>query len=242
MFKILKKLRQFIAGTLVGATLFGGTAVFAANSSTIDVIFQPLKYYFDEVEKKPNSDQQGFVYKGTTYVPLRFISESLGKEVGWDGKNFSIYVGKQPGGKITYLGEMNFHTKSSSDSYWENLPNKNVSSFTTNTGERFVNGYYLGIGYSNNKTTLKRQILLNGNYKTFEAILAPSSVWNERSAKKDIGYITVYGDGVKLYESGGISSDIKAPTKVEVDVTGVLDLQIEMAGTEFGVLDAKFIQ
>lgn len=38
----------------------------------------------------------GFVYEGTTYVPLRFMAESLGKEVAWDGKTSSIFVGRNP--------------------------------------------------------------------------------------------------------------------------------------------------
>ncbi len=89
-------MKKFIAGLIIGATLMSSMA-FAADSK-IEVLFQPLKYYFDGVQKTTPADQAGFVYKGTTYVPLRFVAEALDKEVQWDGKTYSIYVGKQPEG------------------------------------------------------------------------------------------------------------------------------------------------
>jgi hypothetical protein len=46
--------------------------------------------------KSLRKNQEGFVYKGTTYVPLRFVAESLGKKVEWDQERLSIYVGKKP--------------------------------------------------------------------------------------------------------------------------------------------------
>lgn len=41
-------------------------------------------------------DLQGFIYKNTTYVPLRFLTESMGKLVGWDDATSSIFVGEKP--------------------------------------------------------------------------------------------------------------------------------------------------
>lgn len=73
--------------------------VYAAGTS-IEVFFHPLRYYVDGVEKLPVSGKQGFVYQETTYVPLRFVAESLGKEVVWDGKTNSIYIGEKPEGNI----------------------------------------------------------------------------------------------------------------------------------------------
>lgn len=34
----------------------------------------------------------GFIYNGRTYVPLRSIAETLGKEVKWEGETKSIYI------------------------------------------------------------------------------------------------------------------------------------------------------
>lgn len=71
------KVKGLIVGLTIGS-LISGTAAFAA-SSQIEVAFRSIKYMFDGVEKVP-ADGKGFVYEGSTYVPLRFVSEALGKK------------------------------------------------------------------------------------------------------------------------------------------------------------------
>ncbi|KUP23109.1 stalk domain-containing protein [Paenibacillus sp. DMB5] len=238
---MLKKSGQFIAGVLVGATLFGGTAVFAANTAKIDVVVQNLKYYFDGVEKKPDADKQGFIYKGTTYVPLRFVSESLGEDVSWDGKTSSIYVGKQGNGTITYLEDMKTLSSSASNKV------KNISEFTTNTGLKFYHGIETTSNY--NYFSLTNEYILNGDYKKFEAFIAPSNYWANRAKKEQIGGVKIVGDGKELFKTE-ISSYVTEPVKIDVDLTGVLQLEITFYDTDdgftnssnFGLLDAKFIQ
>ncbi|SHJ63958.1 FMN-binding domain-containing protein [Geosporobacter subterraneus DSM 17957] len=87
-------MKKFISGLIIGSMLMTGAAY--AAGAKIEVTFKPLKYYVDGVEKVPPADQAGFIYKGRTYVPLAFVSESLGKEVKWDGTTSSIYIGTQP--------------------------------------------------------------------------------------------------------------------------------------------------
>ena len=38
-----------------------------------------------------------FIYNGTTFLPVRAISEALGKEVEWDGPTSSVYIGEYTG-------------------------------------------------------------------------------------------------------------------------------------------------
>lgn len=88
---------SFIAGFATAAMLFGGAAM--ANSiyqQQITVTYTPLKYAFDGSEKLPPADQKGFIYNDRTYVPLRFMSEALGKEVKYDPETTTIYVGRRP--------------------------------------------------------------------------------------------------------------------------------------------------
>ncbi|WP_216625933.1 copper amine oxidase N-terminal domain-containing protein [Paenibacillus planticolens] len=82
-------------GFVCGALFFSGLT-YAATPVGIDVYFRKLQYFFDGVNKQPPQDLQGFIYKDTTYVPLRFLSESLGKPVSWDDATSSIYVGDKP--------------------------------------------------------------------------------------------------------------------------------------------------
>ncbi|SDN84617.1 foldase protein PrsA [Paenibacillus sp. yr247] len=87
------KMKGLIVGLTIGS-LLSGTAAFAA-SSQIEVAFRSLTYMFDGVEKAP-ADAKGFIYEGSTYVPLRFVSEALGKKVEWDEENGTIWIGSNP--------------------------------------------------------------------------------------------------------------------------------------------------
>lgn len=89
--------RGFVAGFLAASVLMGGAAVAEeVVQRDIRVSYLPLRFVFDGVEKAPPQDQQGFTYNGRTYVPLRFLSEALGKEVDYDASTYSIFVGRRP--------------------------------------------------------------------------------------------------------------------------------------------------
>ncbi|MCZ8521433.1 MULTISPECIES: peptidylprolyl isomerase [Paenibacillus] len=109
------KFKGLVLGLTLG-TMLTGSAVYAAGASQIEVVFREIKYLFDGVEKQPTAEQgQSFIYNGTTYVPLRFVSEALGEKVEWDGDNNRIWIGKKldysaviatyKGGQLTY-GEL----------------------------------------------------------------------------------------------------------------------------------------
>lgn len=89
--------KSFVVGFVTAALMFGGLAIAAGVvQKEILVTYTPLKYVFDGEEKVPPVDQQGFVYNDRTFVSLRFMSESLGKKVGWDPATYTIYVGRRP--------------------------------------------------------------------------------------------------------------------------------------------------
>lgn len=184
-----------------------------------------LTYYVDNVKKVPPSGQSGFIYNGTTYVPLRFISEAIGEDVTWDGKTRSIYIGDKPQGTVTYLQDLKTHTGSI-------LLAKSV---TTNTNEIFTHSSYNSWG------TQTPEYLINGQMDKFEAYLAPTNYYNSLKKNDNIGYLKIYGDDKLLYDSGIIASDITEKVKVSVDLTGVLRIKLEFYGKKLGLLDAKFI-
>jgi foldase protein PrsA len=100
------KVKGLILGITIGSLISGSVAL--ASSSQIEVAFRSLKYMFDGVEKVP-TEEKGFIYEGSTYVPLRFIQETLGKPVEWDEANETIWIGSNPnkvvatfkGGQVT---------------------------------------------------------------------------------------------------------------------------------------------
>ena len=71
--------KGFIMGLLV-ATLLMNVALGETVKKTIEVVYNSVNLTVNG--KKVDADN--ILYNGTTYVPLRAISEMLGKEVGWD--------------------------------------------------------------------------------------------------------------------------------------------------------------
>jgi hypothetical protein len=110
--------------------------------------------------------------------------------------------------------------------------------FTTNTGEKYIHGFEVG----HTPDTLTNPYLLNGQYSKFEALLQPSSEWNNNGGEEKIGNFRLLADGKEVYNSGDISSDITQPIKISVNLTGVLQLQFEATEHLFGVLVAKVIR
>ena len=94
MKEIAGKLKLLTAGALIGAALTASAGASAAGQQ-IEVYFNQLKMFFDGVEKPLPAGQGAFVYKGTTYVPLRYMSEALGKPVHYDPARQTIRVGQR---------------------------------------------------------------------------------------------------------------------------------------------------
>ena len=83
-----EKLKGFIAGVCVTAVLAGAATVFAQN---IDAYIGGVKVFWDGVEKTlldaTGSKVEPIIYNGTTYVPLRAMSNLMGKDVDWECNN-----------------------------------------------------------------------------------------------------------------------------------------------------------
>lgn len=77
----MKKGLKIILLVLVITMMLTGTALGARVERNIDVNFNSVNITVNN--EKVSTDN--LLYEGTTYVPLRAISEMLGKEVGWDG-------------------------------------------------------------------------------------------------------------------------------------------------------------
>ncbi|NOU62913.1 peptidylprolyl isomerase [Paenibacillus sp. LMG 31461] len=96
------KVKGLIVGLTIGSVLSGTVAL--AAGTQIEVAFRNLTYMFDGVEKTPTAGK-GFIYEGDTYVPLRFMSDALGKKVTWDDATSTIWVGNNPNQVVaTYTG------------------------------------------------------------------------------------------------------------------------------------------
>lgn len=69
-----------------------GSAVAAQVATTINAYYAPIHYEFDGKYLVPPEQQQGFIYEGSTYVPLRFVAYALDKAVDWEPKTYTVTI------------------------------------------------------------------------------------------------------------------------------------------------------
>lgn len=231
MKKVLIVASYLVFFVLGGLTFTYLTSTEAANGTKkISVVETTVNYFVDNVKKTPPTGQTAFVYQGTTYVPLRFIVNTLGEEFTWDGKTNSAYIGEKPQGTVTYLQDLEAHTAT-----YKMSP----KTLVTNMGEKYSHSSYSVVEYKN-----VVEYLANGKFKKFEAYLAPLEKWKGRAKSNNIGYFKIYADDELVYNSGTIASDITEKIKVSVDLEGASRVKFVSdanPNASLGLLDAKFI-
>ena len=102
----MKKKRRVLAAVLCCALALV-TVAYATNATkTIQAAYMNIKLVVDGVPITPKdsngSTVEPFIYNGTTYLPVRAIGEALDKQVTWDGKTKTVYIGEAPG-QVMYL-------------------------------------------------------------------------------------------------------------------------------------------
>lgn len=230
----MKKL--LIITSYLGFFLLGGltftyfsTSEAASITKKIEVVQDKISYYVDKVKIVPPEGQSGFIYQGTTYVPMRFVAESLGEKVTWDGKTKSVYIGDVP--KFISLKDVK-PIGSEEDHFFHN-----PSTVVISTGEKFEQSYQLG-GYHGGGAVQDHTVeyLANGNYKGFETYLAP--VKKLVAGSSGIGSLKIYADNKLIYDSGSIIDKVK----VNVNLEGATKVKFEIVGSGLGILNPQFVQ
>lgn len=206
--KKLHKTRDFLAGMLAMALIVTMVAPAGAAlvSKTIQV-FTGLEIYVDGVKMNP-TDANGkpvetFAYNGTTYVPLRAVSQSLGKNVKYDSATKRVYIGEVPGEK-QYLMEV--CPPYQTDDY-------RAAPTYTMMGQKYANGFSFDGGYA--------LFNLNGQYDTLEFDVGHI---DEQTMRDTTLYI--YLDGELAY-----SVDLTGEMMVEhhvVPLYGALQMKIQV--------------
>ena len=101
---MLNKIKYTTLGFILGVILFMGLGFIYANSNTGEILA-----HSDNIKITVNGerislpDAQPFIDEnGRTQVPVRFVSEALGADVGWDGNTKTVTV-EQARNKISLV-------------------------------------------------------------------------------------------------------------------------------------------
>jgi hypothetical protein len=101
---MLNKIKYTTLGFILGAILFMGLGFIYANSNAEEILahFNNIKITVNG-ERISLPDAQPFIDEnGRTQVPVRFVSEALGADVGWDGNTKTVTV-EQARNKISLV-------------------------------------------------------------------------------------------------------------------------------------------
>ncbi|MHA6481475.1 copper amine oxidase N-terminal domain-containing protein [Paenibacillus sp. strain BS8-2] len=64
----------------------------APSPKTVQVESQPIRLVFDDKELSLPKGLYAFLYQDRTYIPIRYLSYALLKQVGWDGDKFEVTI------------------------------------------------------------------------------------------------------------------------------------------------------
>lgn len=83
--------KSFISGMLMAVILIGiiGTAHAQNTATTVDIYYRDIIIKINGQEVKTN-ETEPFILNGSTYLPIRAVSEALGLEVTWDDETSTV--------------------------------------------------------------------------------------------------------------------------------------------------------
>ena len=137
-----QNLKGVLAGVLIGATVTGGAVLAATGTKTIEVLYNNIKVYKDnvlcELKDANGTVIEPFIYNGTTYMPVRGTANLADMQVTWDGATQSVYLWDKMCPDDTYLMEV-CPPYEKSDSCETYLQTKGES--FQMSGEKYSNGF-----------------------------------------------------------------------------------------------------
>lgn len=216
--------RGFLLGMLTMALLMGMLvpAVAATTQKTITVS-SGVSIFVDGVEMNP-TDANGnpvetFIYNGTTYVPLRAVSQYLGKAVDWDGSTRSVYIGKAPG-KNQYLLDVCPPYQSG---------NLNTPTTMTMAGKKYANCFFLADRWGGGGWAIFN---LDGGYNTLSF-----DIGHIDGARMSETTVNIYLDGKLAMSIDCAPEDL--PKHYDIPLYNALQMKIETSSGYHGFANVE---
>ena len=245
-----KRIQGVVAGLLSGLLLANTMAFAKQISEQAEIFYNNIKIYIDGAEIVPK-DANGnvvepFTMNGTTYLPVRAISNAFGKDVEWDGSTQSVYIGKKDQTKPdNYLDRiqyryLNTNTRDESlqSGYFGNKFEKIIGTVTDYQGKDYTNGYVMYMRNYSGDSSVKIEIPLNSQYKKLNGkLVMPKEIKTETIQESEINKdnqlcaLTIYGDSKKLFYLNNIMPSMPIDFN-GLDVAGVNTISFEISSSQ----------
>ncbi|MCX7745846.1 MAG: NPCBM/NEW2 domain-containing protein [Clostridia bacterium] len=218
-----KEMKGFVTGVIVTALVF--ITVFTTFAEPIQkvvtAVYNNIKIYVDGNLIQPK-DANGnkvdpFIYNGTTYLPVRAVSQALGKNIEWDDKTKSIYIGETQQSN-------NYMSDSIKPSEISESGKCEVNSKMQIDGVIYNKGYKM---YTAKAQDCLVKFDLEGKYSDISGVLGLDD-----QAESAFVLVEIYADG-KMIETYHFKDGINS-AKVNWNVTGIKELAVKAYGVMNG--------
>ena len=201
------------------------TSAYAAGLKKSITVNTGVSLYVDDRPFTPvdvnGNPVEIFIYNGTTYLPARAISSLFDTLIQWDGQTYSVYMGKHSSEKpAAYLEDLDYFTGGTLRT------TANEDSVVDNTGVRRT---HVIDNYSNYFSNV---YYLNGNYSAITGTMFWPKEYNNFDGYSST--LRIYADDSMIYE--GTIKGGQFPVDFNLDITGVLKLEVEWSGIGYGHL------
>lgn len=219
-----EKLKGLVAGVVLSSLVVGAVPTMAEKvTKTAELFYNNIKIVIDgkqaDLRDAQGNTVEPFIIDGTTYLPVRAVSDALQKAVSWDGATQTVFLGKndaieQPSVWLKDLETFTGNATTNSADTIEFGGSEYNDILTANTGEVFQNYWYTnsdGASY-----------LLNCKYQSFKGTFYLGKGNKNHSYKNRI---VVYGDDKVIYTSEGVAAG-SFTIPFDIDVSNVVVLKI----------------
>ncbi|WIV12242.1 copper amine oxidase N-terminal domain-containing protein [Proteiniborus sp. MB09-C3] len=198
--KSTSRKRMAVITTALILSLFLTSIAFADNG------FKDLKAWFGDIKIFSNNQQvqlevKPFIIDGTTYVPLRALSNIFNKNINWDGTNLRIDITDKPDPNIAYLSQQIMQKQTKINELETKVAQLEAELATTKKGSKYTLG--------------ELEDYLNKEYGKYEKVAFDIELYGD----KDDIEVEIYVDLDDYYSKWNALSD----TKIEKFIQYIID-------------------
>ncbi len=191
--------------------MFFSTAISLASSNSEEVLMSKSSATIYVDCEKVQLSQEPFVYNGTTYLPVRAVSDALGKQITYETSSKAIFIGSQPG-QALYLTE-------------ELIPKQEF--YGTIVKLDYVDKLkMLGNSYDTGFVVESGGVIEFQLDEKYEKLTMDMGITG-RVASKAVIPVEIYRDG-RLYDTYFLLGSDNSPKKIELSLKGIQSLKIQL--------------